>query len=78
MNKPIYDVHLEVWQATAEAHQGQLYRCLPSLESEYRERGLAAGKVASAIEHYKAICTRTPADAPPAEAAMPYGSPAPA
>lgn len=62
MSDRIYDKDLEVWQATVETHQGQLQRCLPSLEREYRARRDAANKVVEAILHYKAICERIPGD----------------
>jgi len=53
--KPIYENHINLWQATIEMHQMQLQRCVPSLEPKYKALRDAAGNVKEAIEAYKAL-----------------------
>lgn len=55
MSNKIYDKDIELWTATVENHNRQLYSCSPEKEYEFRLKKVAAENVLFAIKRYKAL-----------------------
>ncbi len=57
----IIDKDIDLWQATLECHESQLFRCPPSYEVQFQRKRAAADAVLQALRAYREVVDQYPA-----------------